>query len=170
MLERWSHWPRRFFVGGLALVVAGLVLWIASFWQPSLRSGETAIGLGSGAVHFARGDYDARFPWHLNVCSKTHWFSPQTLVIWNWRPLWQRQSRWHWQHGSGFFRVQAPLYLALGLGLGISGLAYLGERWHRWRCARRVVCARCGCDLRASPQRCPECGAPAAALHHAATR
>ncbi len=163
MLQQWGQWRRRFFVSGLALAGGTVLLWVASFWQLSLRSGETAIGVGSGAVHFARGDYDARFPWHLNICSKTHWFSGGTLIIWNRRPIWQRQDRWHWQHGGGYWWLQVPFYLLISAGVAICGATYAGERWHRRRCARLVICVRCGYDLRASTERCPECGTAIAA-------
>ena len=61
--------------------------------------------------------------------------------------------------------VILPLWslCAGGLLLPISRAAIHVRRRRAARAARRGVCTRCGYDLRATPNRCPECGAPAAA-------
>ena len=53
----------------------------------------------------------------------------------------------------GWLVAAAALYPAVRLG----GLAVRVARQRRWR--RRNQCPSCGYDLRASPGRCPECGA-----------
>lgn len=52
-----------------------------------------------------------------------------------------------------YFGVGLPFWLIAILGV-------IGVRRSRWRAPPPVgVCARCGYDLRATPERCPECGA-----------
>jgi len=63
---------------------------------------------------------------------------------------------------------QVPVYKAIVLPywllIGIAMSPWLVYAWRRWRgrAARRIaagLCPACGYDLRASPERCPECGA-----------
>ena len=52
-----------------------------------------------------------------------------------------------------------PLWVFL-LVFAILPTIYAGGRWRRRHRLRVVLCAHCGYDLRASPDRCPECGMP----------
>jgi hypothetical protein len=60
-------------------------------------------------------------------------------------------------------RWQAPFWCLGVLETGLLALWWLWlgsvRRAHRW--AREGRCLRCGYDLRASPERCPECGTAA---------
>src|SRR5262249_26533290 len=46
----------------------------------------------------------------------------------------------------------------------IFGGVIVRRRWIERRRRAQGRCARCGYDLRATPERCPECGAPGAVL------
>jgi hypothetical protein len=68
-------------------------------------------------------------------------------------------SAWHGDCGS--FKVFAAKVF---LGLAVMGLlesvavAVFWQRPWPWRRVRRGFCSGCGYDLRATPERCPECG------------
>ena len=60
-----------------------------------------------------------------------------------------------------YFRVVVPCWLLTTL-TGVPPLVWLGVRSAaRLRRKDRGACPHCGYDLRASPDRCPECGAAA---------
>jgi hypothetical protein len=61
-----------------------------------------------------------------------------------------------------FGRLEGVLCVLMGVGLfgGLIGLARLVERWpsKEQRRLAKGLCPSCGYDLRATPERCPECG------------
>jgi hypothetical protein len=59
---------------------------------------------------------------------------------------------------DGKFAVSVPIWLCVLVTLSLP-LARLTRRWRTIRRKRNTRCANCGYDLRATPDRCPECGA-----------
>jgi hypothetical protein len=62
------------------------------------------------------------------------------------------QSQWNFIH-----TWEIPLFVPV-VGFAILPLVWLSGRLSSRRAARRGRCPACGYDLRASPDRCPECG------------
>ncbi len=53
----------------------------------------------------------------------------------------------------------SPLFVSVAIGLA-TGTVQARLRQRRRKKNGAPVCGKCGYDLRASPERCPECGAP----------
>ena len=58
--------------------------------------------------------------------------------------------------------VSIPLW-SIALPAGSFFAIRAGRGWRKWKRSRLGLCANCGYDLRATPDRCPECGAVSAA-------
>ena len=72
-------------------------------------------------------------------------------------------------HGEKYLQIQFPLWLPFTLSLLVSLLAARKWRHHHRLYLRQKLglCLTCGYDLRATPQRCPECGnTPATVSSH----
>lgn len=108
---------------------------------------------------------------------------PSRKLSYDWRsrsksppPQWEHESapRDGWEElgfshrrsyvlaGLSSWRVTAPLWSVLAAAVAIPAMLWAAA--HRLRCGRRRgrnggYCPACGYDLRATPDRCPECGA-----------
>ncbi len=98
----------------------------------------------------------AQFPTHW------YWFSRNIGVDWGWELGTDRQGR-AIADGSRY-EIIMPYWLVVCVATGLSIVLWLG--WRRISMmalrvrprARPGYCWNCGYDLRATPQRCPECG------------
>ena len=65
--------------------------------------------------------------------------------------------------GTSSYFLAIPHWLMLLISAPIPAWRFLQARRDRKR-LRSGLCVRCGYDLRASPDRCPECGTPATSI------
>jgi hypothetical protein len=165
----------------LLLCILTVVLWVRSYrasdfvWSPD----------GANVLHIVTGRGDMLLQWVSNkprsAWGRGGWGHarnpPQDIVSGNWRFWTQSQPRkllWliTWgraiygrggSSGSGF-SVMFPYWLVTVLTLAAPATA-LGKRFASRRKHRAGLCPICGYDLRATPERCPECGTGAAEIH-----
>jgi hypothetical protein len=107
-----------------------------------------------------KGDYPDRWERARLV---THW-RPRTEHWWEKVGLyvrWQTNFQLGSVPGAGVFWFVVVPYWVLVL-VTMAWPVVWSVRWWRRRRWRPGLCRDCGYDLRASPQRCPECGAVAA--------
>jgi len=80
----------------------------------------------------------------------------------NWAGHYWHGFQWHHRDEPGFtigelWIFAVPHWFLLALLLPLP-LARLGHRWRTSKRRRQGLCENCGYDLRATPERCPECG------------
>lgn len=73
------------------------------------------------------------------------------------REGWRRWVGFEFRQQSGWTTLTIPLWLLAAMGL-IAPAHWIHLRRRDRRRRRDSRCVDCGYDLRASPQRCPECG------------
>jgi hypothetical protein len=127
----------------LVLLVATAVLWVRSYVRPTL------ISLGGEVPDFHtllnRGQES-----HVAVVHK----GMIAVYRYSWRDPMTRQ-----------FHLVSPApmlvipYWVLGIITAVLPTVRLAVWWRRWRRRPEGCCRACGYDLRATPERCPECGA-----------
>ena len=127
---------------GLLLTVAA---WGASYFRPILRTRHLTIGLISGRIVLVRYTYanKGRFD---PILSWKHFRGLET----RWRPGIEMPIK---NYGSLFVPLWMPTLLFAGLSYTFVAPV------HRRRKRKKLgLCLKCGYDLRASKDRCPECG------------
>jgi hypothetical protein len=168
----------------LLLCVAVCVLWARSYrvdetvrWRTVRHHGQgphcrdVDVSHGGGEVRFGRLSYpcndgSAKHPGgsFTRNTSVTSWRRtlPALHGIGGYGWLWRQAPKVSPEPASAIFWIILPHWSLVMLGVILPGL--YSYRFIRTR--RRVdanCCPRCGYDLRASPERCPECGTLTAA-------
>ena len=162
------------------LTVGALAAWVASYMDsvPYARHTQTCVGTEPAQIHLftlhayagllIAGDHG------LTIAGDASDYRPGlaagTTDYGNVLPVARNASRWRPDSYvlSGMIRLGAGTAESRVVSIPLWQLALIcavWPTWHltrtnrRWRAARPGLCPKCGYDLRASPERCPECGA-----------
>jgi hypothetical protein len=166
----------------LLMCLAATVLWVRSYWSSDsiIREGpaETLVGSESGQLVLNRS-----YPGEAGRATAPGWRfqtfptpEREEFVYTNGRQFRYRALGFEiasyrpiphtmWASGIPFTSVRywtagVPHWFAVGV-LALPPALWLRRRQRRRHARRAGLCASCGYDLRASPGRCPECGAAA---------
>ena len=179
--------PRRFprlCAGSWVMLALLILLWIhgtlfcsalvLQHWSYPRKSFERFerlyVGAGIILVDYERSDF-VRYGW---TQAEIDDYYTGVMPGWHFRHFtWESQYRnWGWErpyftryHGGSYirsspdgeFHLIIPLWLLLPL-CGIMPLAQWRFRCRKRARERRGLCVACGYDLRATPEKCPECG------------
>ena len=150
----------------LLLFVAGCVLWVRSYSRQEMYFADSAIILsqrGSVSVFYnTLGHRDPPQRWDSMPMGESKVF----LHYWD---VWieQRVSMLGFRAGSGRLskdvRAVGIPYWALAATFAALPLFWTGIRFRRRRRQGNLLCPSCGYDLRATRERCPECGTKSSA-------
>jgi hypothetical protein len=163
----------------LLLCLATLALWIRSYWRHDVRltkfgPTQRSVELVRGALHVYRIDTAYAYP---AADQGVHWYSAPVFPTDTIDGRYQARAR-AWQL-AGFAVIEGdaregmiyageppipyravviPLWAIATPFAALAGFGAMRLRARRSR-ARQGLCPTCGYDCRATPDRCPECGA-----------
>ncbi len=163
----WTRWDRRLAVMSGIATLTVLALWVTSSWRPKVFGIHWIAGLGPGAMFFG---YDVPARSFYGLEEALHWLDPNIRTTeWhsavfavNSKPEFGMMAWLSLTSNSAGWLAIIPIYFLILPGAVPIVCAYWRE--HRRRCLGQLGhCTKCGYDLRASPERCPECGTSAPA-------
>jgi hypothetical protein len=165
------------FVAALSLVlaVAILALWVRSYWVSDwialihrhapgrVSSISAATWSGAMGVYLALPSNGSDYGDRRDTLFQ---YNPQPIDVhgleglYPFPPNYPRWLGFGWLVGTDrrSFLLVVPNWFAATMASAAAWLALRKARRH-WRARRLGCCPRCGYDLRATPDRCPECGA-----------
>ena len=136
------------------------------YWLVSFFPGKVSFERSTRTTQTAMPGVDPPPPpplaWGHSSGLAAGWPAPQSA--------WNRLGFWHWPNGMRIVNQNhevlvheswvVPKWLVV-LSFAIPAGAWAAARLARGQRRRQGLCPQCGYDLRATPHRCPECGAEA---------
>ncbi len=143
----------------LLLCVGTVALWVRSYWvSDTLTSYSNLRLIGAGSVQGRLAFVTVYFdkpPAPRTV--HNGWASLPVGNAFTGIPGW-RHAGFGVESNDRFTAVYVPLWFTLGLSAILLPMRWLWLYRQRRIAERKGLCPKCGYDLRATPDRCPECG------------
>jgi hypothetical protein len=150
----------------LLMCVTVLALWVRSYWVNDYMCFSGIDGEGAelvvasvwGSNRGALSVYRVGGPW---TTTRVVWRSPRATASAGPLTWWERLGFGYRYYSDGGTITAGVPHAVPGALFACLPAFWIARRRRVWRRARRSLCQSCGYDLRATPDRCPECGSTA---------